>query len=138
MGNKIIIKADVLYDGINKYQDKFITIEAGKITAVTDQEQGFDFQGIVTPGFIDAHSHIGMDREGEHWQEGETNDHISQFNPLNDPMNSIYFDDRAFKDAVDFGILYSCIVPGSGNLIGGRAKIIRNFASSVDEALVKD
>jgi imidazolonepropionase-like amidohydrolase len=53
-------------------------------------------------------------------------------------LNSIYFDDRAFKDAVDFGVLYSCVVPGSGNLIGGRAKIIRNYARNVKEAFMKD
>ncbi len=79
-----------------------------------------------------------MDREGEPYQESECNDHLNQINPLNDPLNSIYMDDRAFTDAVDFGILYSCIVPGSGNLIGGRAKIIRNFGKNVKQAFFKD
>jgi imidazolonepropionase-like amidohydrolase len=79
-----------------------------------------------------------MDREGEPYQESEVNDHANQINPLDDPLKSIYFDDRAFVDAVDFGIVYSCVVPGSGNLIGGRARIIRNFARNVKEALLKD
>ena len=97
-----------------------------------------DFAGFVTPAFIDPHSHIGLDREGEPWQESEVNDIINQIRPLNDPLNSIYFDDRAFVDAVDFGVLYSCVVPGSGNLIGGQAKIIRNFAKNRNEAFFKD
>lgn len=34
--------------------------------------------------------------------------------------------------------LYSCVVPGSGNIIGGRAVIIKNFAGNRADALVKD
>ena len=29
--------------------------------------------------------------------------------------------------AVDFGVLYSCVIPGSGNLIGGKATQPQNF-----------
>ena len=78
-----------------------------------------------------------MDRDGEPYQEGETNDDSDQIQPLINPVNSIYLDDRAFVDAVDFGVLYSCIVPGSGNLLGGKAMIIKHYAKFTDEAVVK-
>lgn len=135
---EIVIKAKVLYDGKTKYENKTIVIEGNKIIEVSSEKVKADYEGFVTPAFIDAHSHIGMDREGEPTQEGEVNDYTNQIRPLNDPLNSIYFDDRAFKDAVDFGVLYSCVIPGSGNLIGGRAMIIRNYAKNRDEAFVKD
>ncbi|MEN8210026.1 MAG: amidohydrolase family protein, partial [Candidatus Fermentibacteria bacterium] len=45
---------------------------------------------------------------------------------------------RAFKDAVDFGVLYSCVVPGSGNLLGGKAKVIRNYEPNRKNAVIKD
>lgn len=134
----ITIIATELFSGGEKRENQQIELQGTTIKAVTKAKGKADFTGYVTPAFIDAHSHIGMDREGEPWQEGETNDHIDQLNPLINPLNSIYFDDRAFKDAVDFGVLYSCVVPGSGNLIGGQAKIIRNFVSHRDEALFKD
>jgi imidazolonepropionase-like amidohydrolase len=135
---KTIIKAKTLYDGKEKLENRYITIVDDKITAITDSEDNFDFEGYVTPAFIDPHSHIGMFREGEPSSESEGNDTLDQFLPLNDPLNSIYFDDRAFQDAVDFGVLYSCVVPGSGNLFGGRAKIIRNWAKYRDEAEILD
>ena len=138
MAKKKIIRAKVLYDGEKKYENKTIIIEGSKITDIVSKKMKADYEGYVTPAFIDAHSHIGMDREGEPWTESETNDTLSQILPNNDPLNSIYFDDRAFKDSVDFGILYSCVVPGSGNLIGGRARIIKNFAKSRKDALLKD
>lgn len=138
MAKQIIIRAKTLFDGRKKTDGKTIVIEGSRITEITNKRIKPNYEGYVTPGFIDAHSHIGMDREGEPWQESETNDTINQMLPINNPIDSIYFDDRAFADAVDFGILYSCVVPGSGNLIGGRAKVIRNFAESRDEAEIKD
>ncbi len=138
MPKKIIINASELYDGKKKLKNKAIVIEGNQIIDITDKQDKAHYEGIVTPAFIDGHSHIGMDREGEPYQEGETNDKISQFLISNDPIDSIYLDDRAFQDAVDFGHLYSCIVPGSGNLVGGKAKVIRNFAENRKDVEVLD
>jgi imidazolonepropionase-like amidohydrolase len=135
---RIVLKANVLYDGKTSLTDRYIVVEGNKIVQVTDQKQNSDFEGFVTPSFIDAHSHIGMFRDGEPGSEQEGNDYLDQFLPLLDPLNGIYFDDRAFKDAVDFGCLYSCVVPGSGNLMGGKAMIIRNFVPNRKDALIKD
>lgn len=79
-----------------------------------------------------------MERQGESLSETETDEHRTPFAPLHNPVDSIYFDDRAFADAVDFGVLYSCVVPGSGNIIGGKAVIIRNFATNRADAVVSD
>lgn len=133
-----IIDATILFDGKGKSENKTIVIENEKIIDILNKPLKADYSGIVTPAFIDPHSHIGMDRQGEPYQESEVNDHINQITPLHNPLNSIYFDDRAFKDTVDFGVLYSCVVPGSGNLMGGRAMIIKNFAANRNDAFIKD
>ncbi len=138
VSKQILISADVLYDGHGKQENCTVVVEGGRIADVVNKKMRSDFRGFVTPAFIDAHSHIGMDREGEPWTESETNDILGQILPVNDPLNSIYFDDRAFSDAVDFGVLYSCVVPGSGNLLGGRAKVIRNFSPNRKDAVVSD
>src|SRR6056297_3574691 len=138
MSKKITIHADILFDGTNKLENKTVIVEDNKIIDITGRIPNPDYRGIVTPGFVDPHSHIGMCREGEPAGEQETNDSIDQLQIMNDPVNSIYFDDQAFKDAVDFGCLYSCVVPGSGNLIGGKAKVIRNFAENRRNAVIKD
>lgn len=136
--DRTVIKGLVLYDGKLVKEKVSIVVEDGIITEVSAKKLKADFTGFVTPAFIDAHSHIGMDREGEPWTESETNDTLAQILPVNDPLNSVYFDDRAFSDAVDFGVLYSCLVPGSGNLMGGRAKVIRNFAPNRKTAELSD
>jgi len=138
MSNLKVIKATVLYDGNKRLENQYIVVEGDKIIEVSSKEQKYDYEGFVTPAFIDPHTHIGMFRDGEPGAEQEGNDYSNQFLPTLDPLNGIYFDDRAFKDAIDFGVLYSCVVPGSGNLMGGKAKIIRNFAKNRAEALVAD
>src|SRR5262249_5725026 len=116
-----------------------VEIRGGKIVSVKKgKPRRYDVSGIVTPGFIDAHSHIGMFRAGEPEGESEGNDTSQQIMPLLDPLNSVYFDDQAFSDAVDWGVLYSCIMPGSGNLFGGRSRIIKNFARHKGEAPYQD
>jgi len=132
----MIIEAQVLFTGKTRLEKRWIVVEGQRIAEVTDRPLKADLRGIVTPCFIDPHSHIGLDRYGEPGKEGEDNDTSDQFLAANDPLNSIYFDDKAFEEAVDFGVLYSCVVPGSGNLLGGRAVIIRNWAGNRDEALV--
>ncbi len=138
MSKQIIINATTLFDGRQQLEDKAIIVEGSEIVDITKKQKQADYEGWVTPAFIDAHSHIGMDREGEPQAESEVNDQTAQFLISNDPINSIYFDDRAFSEAVDFGNLYSCVIPGSGNLIGGKAKVIRNFSPNRKDAEIKD
>ena len=34
------------------------------------------------------------------------------------------------------GVLYSCVVPGSGNIIGGKSAVIRHYAKNSTDALI--
>jgi imidazolonepropionase-like amidohydrolase len=130
--------ASTLYDGKTRLENRSLTLEGNRIVRIEDGKKECDYLGIVTPAFIDPHTHLGMVRQGEPEAESDVNDHIDQITPLNDPLNAIYFDDRGLEEAVDFGVLYSCIVPGSGNLLGGKATVIRTFASNREEGFYKD
>lgn len=136
--DELIIRADLLYDGNGCMENKTLVVKGNRIEEICDTALSPDYTGIVTPAFIDPHSHIGMERQAEPGTESEVNDRLGPFSPLNDPLDSIYFDDRAFAEAVDFGVLYSCVVPGSGNIIGGRAMVIRNFAGNRKTAVLRD
>ncbi len=134
----LIIHAKTLISDSKALSDRWVVIEGNIITEVSKKRLRASHSGIVTPAFVDPHSHIGMFRAGEPGAESEGNEILSQIQPLHDPVRSVYYDDRAFSDAVDFGVLYSCIMPGSGNLFGGRSKVIRNFARHVGECQLHD
>jgi len=91
----------------------------------------------ITPAFVDAHSHIGMRRVGEPMEEEEANEKMESVLPLIDALYSIYMDDRGFKESIEWGVLYSCVLPGSGNVIGGRGVLIKNYARDIEEAYIK-
>jgi imidazolonepropionase-like amidohydrolase len=58
--------------------------------------------------------------------------------PLVNALHSIYMDDPSFSESVESGILYSVVLPGSGNVIGGKAVLIRNFVQDIAQAYIKD
>jgi imidazolonepropionase-like amidohydrolase len=132
----IALYARNLFTGDRFLENRTVIIEGTKIIDVVPKKiPGATEAAFLTPAFIDAHSHIGMFRMGE---ADEGNDHSTQIQPLTDPVRSVMFDDPDFVDAVDFGVLYSCIMPGSGNLFGGRSRIIRNFAANQGNAVLRD
>ncbi len=130
--------AKTLFDGYKYVKNVYVVFEGKRIIRISDKPEGEIIgEGFVTPAFIDSHSHIGMSRHGEPSTEGEVNEQADIFLPDLDPLDSVYFDDKYFRDAIEFGVLYSCIVPGSGNLISGKAVVIRNFARDRSEAPIR-
>ena len=47
-------------------------------------------------------------------------------------------DDPSFSESVEDGVLYSVVLPGSSNTIGGKAVLIRNFVQDISQAYIKD
>jgi hypothetical protein len=76
-----------------------------------------------------------MVRSGEPATEDEFHDHMNIIFPLIDSLHSIYIDDISFVESIENGVLYSVILLGSGNIIGGKSVLIRNFESHLKKAL---
>jgi imidazolonepropionase-like amidohydrolase len=132
------VYAKTIYTGKSIVYDRYLVFNGPKIVGVSTFAKGqrlgkFD---VLTPAFIDPHSHIGMERAGEPSGEGEANDHLDSILALTDALDSVQMDDKSFKDAVESGVLYSCVVPGSGNIIGGLSAVIRNYARDSTGALI--
>jgi imidazolonepropionase-like amidohydrolase len=132
------IFANTIYTGKSIVSDRYLIFKGPKIIGLEKSAKGqvLGRYEVLTPAFIDPHSHIGMERSGEPSGEGETNDHLDSIIALTDALDSIQMDDKAFRDAVESGVLYSCVVPGSGNIIGGQSAVIRNYANNSTDALI--
>jgi imidazolonepropionase-like amidohydrolase len=145
-----VIKSNTLFDGISERKDMFVGFEGDEIKYVGNskpsenceiilEEKAKDNHNIVvTPAFIDPHSHIGMVRSGEPSKEEEANEQMNSIYPLVNALHSIYMDDPSFSESVESGVLYSVVLPGSGNVIGGKAVLIRNFVQDIAQAYIKD
>ena len=141
-----LIKSRILFDGVDEKENVLIGFEGDEITYVGSRkpedtgseiiQEGDDI--VVTPAFIDSHSHIGMVRSGEPGNEEESNEQMNSVYPLVNALHSIYMDDPSFAESVESGVLYSTVLPGSGNIIGGKAVLIRNFVQDIEQAYIMD
>ena len=133
------VYAKTIYTGKSIEQNAYLIFKDNKIINISKSKKG-DLTGkfnVITPAFIDPHSHIGMVRAGEPGEEEESNESLESIFALPDAIDSIQMDDGAFTDAIEMGVLYSCVLPGSGNIISGRSAAIRHYAKNSTDALIK-
>ena len=132
------IYAKKIYTGRKIVADAYVVFSGNRFAGVSQNAKGSVLGKfpIITPAFVDPHSHIGMARAGEPNDQSEANDQTDSILALVDALDSVQMDDSAFKDAVEMGVLYSCVVPGSGNIIGGKSAVVRNYAKNSTAALI--
>ncbi|MGC8544890.1 amidohydrolase [Athalassotoga sp.] len=123
-----------------------VLIENGKIKSTGKTEKrGNDVEVIdldgkyLLPGFIDAHSHIGL------WEEGVNEPVSSDGNEWTDPVTAdvkaidgFNPEDTAIERALSGGITTVMIVPGSANPVGGQGAIIKFKSKIVDEMIIRE
>jgi imidazolonepropionase-like amidohydrolase len=133
------IRGQVLYTGTDVLTDACIQCEGGQVAGVTSAAQGAaaETYPVITPALIDAHSHIGLIRGGEPESEAEANERMESMLAHADVLDSIQMDDEGFASSIEAGVLYSCVLPGSGNIIGGNSAIVRNYAQNTNSALIR-
>jgi imidazolonepropionase-like amidohydrolase len=135
------IKGGIVYIGDERsLKDGYIIMDDDRIAGVTDKKPDCDIVGeyeVLTPAFIDAHCHLGTIRAGDPSDEEDANDHMDSLLFELDILDSILMEDSSFKDSVEAGVLYSCVLPGSANVIGGRSALIRNYANNTQDAFIK-
>jgi imidazolonepropionase-like amidohydrolase len=137
-GTMNCIFGKTIYTGKSVLEEGYLVFSGQKIVGISKTPKGerLGKYACVTPAFIDPHSHIGMTRAGEPAKEAEANDHLDPLFILPDALDSVQMDDSAFKDALEMGVLYSCVLPGSGNIISGLSAVIRNYGKNSTDALV--
>ena len=89
----------------------------------------------ITPGIIDAHSHLGV-----YAQPGV--DALSDGNEATNPNtaevwaeHSIWPQDEAFNAVRRGGVTSMLILPGSANLFGGRSVTVKNVPSRTEQGM---
>jgi imidazolonepropionase-like amidohydrolase len=89
----------------------------------------------VTPGLIDVHSHLGV------YASPGLNAH-SDGNEMTNPVTSqvwaehgIWPQDPGFATALAGGVTSMLILPGSGNLIGGRGVVLKNVPGETYQSM---
>lgn len=129
-----LVDATIFTGTGEKIERGTVLIRDGKIEAIGPQiapPAAYDVIDVagkfVTPGLIDAHSHLGV------YPSPAVPAH-SDGNELTDPNtagvwaeHSVWPQDPGFNLARAGGVTTLLVLPGSGNLIGGRSVTLRNI-----------
>lgn len=91
---------------------------------------------LVFPGFIDAHSHIGISEEKVTGIGDECNENTSPATPHLRAIDSIHPMDSAFHNALASGITGAMVGPGSSNPVGGQFAFIKTHGRCIDDMVV--
>lgn len=134
--NDIVIKnAVVMTVTHGNIKNGTILIKDGKIAAVGENVNAPSGATVidagakyVTPGIVDAHSHIALD--------DDVNEATSPITPQMMMKDAFDYQDKAIYRALAGGVTTSLLLHGSANMIGGQAVVIKHkYGLSRDELL---
>lgn len=138
----MLVKGGTLYTmGPAGVVEADLRLRGGKVAEVgqgLEPEEGetvVDAAGkCVTPGLVDAHSHIGGLVESG---DDDLNELTDPRTPEMDAVFGIDPDSKFFGIALDQGITTSLVIPGSGNVIGGWGVVVKSAGPSLAERVVR-
>ena len=142
----MLIQHGTIYDGVTPTPYAAdIRLENGKIKEISPDltphpgEEVFDAAGLrIYPGFVDAHSHLGLDNYGMGYEGQDYNEMgdivaahlraIDSFNPM----------ELGVRKALEGGVTTVGTGPGSANVLGGTFIAVKTCGICVDDMIVKD
>lgn len=141
-----LIRGGLVHDAVHRDACKAdILLADGKIAAIgTDltapaDTAVFDADGLeVYPGFVDAHTHIGLDGYGIGYEGCDYNEMNDIWTPQLRAIDGINPRDPSLVDARRAGVTCVCTGPGSANVLGGTFLAMKTVGDRVDKMVVRD
>ena len=141
-----LIRGGLVHDAVHRDACKAdILLADGKIAAIgTDltapaDAAVFDADGLeVYPGFVDAHTHIGLDGYGIGYEGCDYNEMNDIWTPQLRAIDGINPRDPSLAEARRAGVTCVCTGPGSANVLGGTFLAMKTVGDRVDKMVVRD
>ena len=141
-----LIKNGLVHDAVHRDAYKAdILLADGKIAAIGSgltapaDAAVFDADGLaVYPGFVDAHTHIGLDGYGIGYEGCDYNEMNDIWTPQLRAIDGINPRDPSLGDARRAGVTCVCTGPGSANVLGGTFLAMKTVGDRVDNMVVRD
>jgi len=140
----LAVKGGTIYTVTKGIIEKGVLLVAGgKIKAVGDNvavpkgAEVVDARGqVVMPGFIEAHSHVGVFNEATGEPGFDGNEWVNPVTPHLRALDGIWPGDMGFADARAGGVSAACVLPGSANVVGGLGVVVKTYGEAVEDMVV--
>lgn len=132
----LAIRAGRVHDGTGRvYRDGVVIVQDGRIKAI-GEDLAIPYgaavvdlpNGVMTPGFIDAFSHLGLAGEGTA---------VPQGNPGQPLHDAVAFDDPMFAPALAAGLTTVLVSGKDGGPVNGRIAALKTGAQDRDHMVVR-
>lgn len=138
----VCIKNGLIHDAIHpESYAADLLIENGKIAAIAPGLTGdtvIDAAGLsVYPGFVEAHSHIGLDGSGTGAEGRDYNEMNDICCPQLRAIDGIDPLDPSLELARNAGVTTVCTGPGSANVLGGTFTAMKTVGRRVDDMVIR-
>lgn len=133
-GATAIVGATLLLGNGRRIESGTVVFEGGRIsligpsasTSIPEGARRIDAAGkFVSPGLIDTHSHMGVYAAPHVDPHADGNEMTDPLTPWAFSEDGVWTQDPAFFRALAGGVTTVQILPGSGNLIGGKAVTLK-------------
>ena len=133
-------------DDAGTIRDGQVVIRDGRIVSVDLADQAPGDATVIdlpptahlTPGLIDAHTHLGLMPEGFVGESKDYNEMTSPLTPQVRASDGVWPGDIGFERARRGGVTTVCVLPGSANVVGGTALAMKTVGRDVEQMSVRD
>ena len=127
--------------GYVRIDEKGTIAQVGSMSELrgTDGEEIIEADGcLLTPGFIDGHSHIGMWEDSLGFEGDDGNEDTDPCTPHLRAIDAINPLERSFSEALAAGVTSVVTGPGSSNPIAGCITAMKTRGTCVDEMVIRE
>lgn len=93
---------------------------------------------LVTPGCVEAHSHIGVNVEGPRKEGVDYNEKADPVCPHMRAIDGFYPQSEYLNNAIRGGVTTACTGPGSADVVGGTFMAVKLVGSCVDDMIIRE
>lgn len=144
-----IINAKIIPMDGPEIENGYVRMENGRIRTVgsmavygSEESAGsaeiLDAQGgLLLPGFVDAHTHMGMWEDGLGFEGDDGNEDTDPSTPQLRAVDAVNPLDRCFREALEAGVTTVITGPGSANPIGGQLCAMKTYGRRMEDMVIK-